>query len=139
MMLSRNRSTTRPRRHRSGGSWNALKSAYHAYSGLFWIVPRTPSLQLGIAAVVGVTALGLALRLAAVEIAVLVLFGTLLLAVEALNTSVEMLCDHVHPGIHPTIGKVKDVAAGATAITEVGGAIVFLLVVGPHAWRLIAG
>ena len=83
--------------------------------------------------------LGLLLRLATIEIAVVVLVGTLLLAVEALNTSVEMLCDHVHPEVHPMIGKVKDVAAGATAITEVGGGIVLALVLGPHAWRLIAG
>lgn len=138
-MLSSNRSRTRPQSHRAGRSWSALKSAYHAYSGLFWIVPRTPSLQLGIAAVVAVTALGFALGLATIEIAVLVLVGTVLLAVEALNTSVEMLCDHVHPEIHPTIGKVKDVAAGATAIIEVGGGVVLALVLGPHVWRLIAG
>ena len=88
---------------------------------------------------VAVTALGFALGLATIEIAALVLVGTVLLAVEALNTSVEMLCDHVHPEIHPTIGKVKDVAAGATAIIEVGGGVVLALVLGPHVWRLIAG
>ncbi|GAC1657566.1 MAG: hypothetical protein NVS9B1_15630 [Candidatus Dormibacteraceae bacterium] len=120
-------------------SWSALKSAYHAYSGLFWIVPRTPSLQLGIAGVLVVAGLGLLLRLAPTEIALIVMVGTVLLAVEALNTSVEMLCDHLHPQRHPAIGKVKDVAAGATAITEVGGVVVLVLVLGPHLWRLVAG
>jgi diacylglycerol kinase (ATP) len=119
-------------------SWNAVKSAYHAYSGLLWIVPRTPSLQLGVAAVLVVAVIGLALRLPFAEVGVLVLVGTLLLAVEALNTSVEMLCDHLHPQHHPAIGKVKDVAAGATAITEIGGGLAVALILGPHLWGMVS-
>lgn len=77
--------------------------------------------------------LGAVLRFSLVEIALLVLAGTTLLAVETLNTAIEMLCDHVQPGSHPAIGKVKDVAAGATAFCEIGGAVVLLLVLGSHA------
>jgi diacylglycerol kinase len=33
--------------------------------------------------------------------------------VETLNTALEMLCDHIHPHPDLTIGKVKNVAAGA--------------------------
>lgn len=135
-MISRRRSPSEPlERHRTS-SWNALRSAHHAYSGLFWIVPRTPSLQLGVTAVLIVAGLGVALRLAFTEIALLVLVGTVLLAAEALNTSIEMLCDHLHPQRHPAIGKVKDVAAGATAIAEVGGAVALMLILGSHLWRI---
>ncbi|MGH7777339.1 MAG: diacylglycerol kinase [Candidatus Dormibacterales bacterium] len=112
--------------------WNALRSAYHAVSGLLWVAPRTPSLKLGIVAAVGMVVLGAALRFSLAEIALLVLAGTTLLAVETLNTAVEMLCDHVEPGDHPSIGKVKDVAAGATVFCEIGGAVVLLLVLGSH-------
>jgi len=116
-------------------SWSALKSGYHAISGLLWVAPRTPSLKLGIVVVAGLVAFGLVLRLAAVEIAVIVIIGVVLLAVETLNTAIEMLCDALHPEHSPAIGKVKDVAAGATVITEIGVALVVVVVAAPHLWR----
>ena len=50
----------------------------------------------------------------------------LLLAVEALNTAIEVLCDHVTPEIHPMIKKAKDL--GSAAIFIVGSAIALVLV-----------
>ena len=124
---------TDSRRRRQG--WNAVKSARYAFSGLMWIAPRTPSLKLAIAVSVALVGLGLLLRLALVEIAVLILAATLLLAVETLNTAMEMLCDHLHPEPHPQIGRIKDVAAAATAFCEIGTAFVVLLVIVPHVTR----
>ena len=117
--------------HRSG-SWNLLRSGFHAFSGLMWVTPRTPSLRLGIVVVIVLAAGGVLLRFTGVEIAMLVLLGTLLLAVETVNTAIEMVCDLVQPHHDPRIGKIKDVAAGATAITEIGAAIVVGVLLWPH-------
>ena len=106
-------------------------------SGLMWVAPRTPSLQLGVVVVVALAAAGILLRLPAPEIAILVLAGTLLLAVETLNTALEMLCDYVQPEHSSKIGKIKDVAAGATVVTEIGGALVAAVLLGPHAWAAL--
>lgn len=38
----------------------------------------------------------------------------LMLAAEFLNTATEKLCDHLHPGHHPRIGAVKDLASAGT-------------------------
>ncbi len=114
-----------------------MKSAYHAFSGLMWVTPRTPSIRLGIAVVIVLTAVGLLLRFTSVEIALLVVVGTLLVAVETINTSIEMLCDFVEPEHNPKIGKIKDVAAGATAVTEIGGAVAVAIVLWPHVWAAI--
>jgi diacylglycerol kinase len=114
-----------------------VKSAYHAFSGLMWVAPRTPSLRLGIIVVIGLAAGGFLLRLTSVEIGILVLIGTVLLAVETLNTSIEMLCDYVQPQHDPKIGKIKDVSAGATAVTEIGGAVVVAILVWPHIWTIL--
>jgi diacylglycerol kinase len=122
--------------HRSG-SWNVVRSAYHAFSGLMWVAPRTPSLRLGIVVVIALAAFGVLLRMNGVEIALLVLVGTLLLAVETLNTAIEMLCDFVQPKHDPKIGKIKDVAAGATAVTEIGAAIVVAVLLWPHVWSAL--
>jgi diacylglycerol kinase len=119
------------------GSWHVVRSGYHAFSGLMWVAPRTPSLRLGIVVVIALAAFGVLLRMTGVEIAILVLVGTLLLAVETINTAVEMLCDYVQPQHDPKIGKIKDVAAGATAVTEIGAAIVVVVVLWPHVWAAI--
>ena len=123
-------------RHRSG-SWNVLRSAFHAFSGLMWVAPRTPSLRLGIVFVIALAAGGVLLRFTNVEIALIVLVGTLLLAVETLNTAIEMLCDFVEPKRDPKIGKIKDVAAGATAVTEIGAAVVVGVLLWPHVWAAL--
>ena len=120
-------------------SWNALKSAYHAYSGLFWVAPRTPSLRLGLVVMAVLAGAGVLLHLSFLEIAVLIGIGTVLLAVETLNTAIEMLCDRLVPERDEKIGKIKDVAAGATAVAEIGGGVMLLLLLGPHVGRLLAG
>ena len=104
-----------------------------------WVAPRTPSLRLGIVVVIALAAGGVLLHLTTAEIALLVLLGALLLAVETLNTSIEMLCDYVQPKHDPKIGKIKDVAAGATAVTEIGGAIAVVILVWPHIWAAVHG
>jgi diacylglycerol kinase (ATP) len=115
---------------RSG--WNVVRSAYHAFSGLMWVAPRTPSLRLGIVVVLALAAIGVLLRMTSVEIALLVLLGAVLLAVETLNTAIEMLCNYVQPQHDPRIGKIKDVSAGATAVTEIGAAIIVAVLLWPH-------
>jgi diacylglycerol kinase len=129
--------TKRTKPPRDSGSWNVLKSGFHAFSGLMWVAPRTPSLRLGIVVVIALAVGGVLLRLTGVEIALLVLLGTLLLAVETINTAIEMLCDVVQPLRDPRIGRIKDVAAGATAVTEIGGAIVVCVLLWPHLWAAL--
>jgi diacylglycerol kinase (ATP) len=119
-------------------SWSLLRSAYHAYSGLLWVAPRTPSLKLGIALVLVLVVLAFALGFSSTEIALLALSGTTLLAVETLNTAIELLCDRLHPDPDPVIGRVKDVAAGATAFCEIGGGIVLLVILVPHLLRWLS-
>ena len=102
-----------------------------------WVAPRTPSLRLGIVFVIALAAVGVFLRFTNIEIALLVLVGTLLLAVETINTAFEMLCDYVQPKHDPKIGKIKDVAAGATAVSEIGAAIVVAFLVWPHIWAAL--
>ena len=102
-----------------------------------WVTPRTPSLRLGIVVVIALAAVGAWLDFTSVEIALLVLLGTLLLAVETINTAVEMLCDVVQPSHDPRIGPIKDVAAGATAVTEIGGAIMVGVLLWPHLMAML--
>ncbi len=123
---------SRAAKPKTGSHWNALRSGYHAFSGLMWVTPRSPSIRLGIVVVILLAIGGVVMRFTSVEIAMLVLVGALLLAVETLNTAIEMLCDFVEPERNPRIGKIKDVAAGATGVTEIGGVIVVAILLWPH-------
>ena len=109
-----------------------LASAYHAYSGLWWVAPRTPSLKVAMAALVVLLGVGIAMGFGPVEIALLILSGTVILATETVNTAIELLCDRLHPDPDEVIGRVKDVAAGATALCELGATSVFVVMLVPH-------
>jgi len=53
----------------------------------------------------------------------------LIFASELLNSAVEILIDHMHPDIHPTIGQVKDVLAGMVLIVSLTALAVGVLAI----------
>ena len=48
----------------------------------------------------------------------------LVLVAEMANTAIETLADRLHPGQHPEIGVVKDVAAGAVLVATIMAIVV---------------
>ena len=70
--------------------------------------------------------------LPSVEIALLAVTATLVLAAEVLNTAVEMLTDLLHPGRGPAAAAVKDVAAGAVMLAAGVAVAVGLLLFFPR-------
>jgi diacylglycerol kinase len=66
---------------------------------------------------------------------VVLMIGTVF-AVEALNTAIEELCDHVTPEEHPKIGKVKDFGSGASLLIGVTAIIIGLIIFIPHLMNL---
>src|SRR3989338_8363962 len=51
-----------------------------------------------------------------------------MLSVEALNTAIEEICDHVTPEQHARIGKIKDIGSGAAFIMWCAALIVGLII-----------
>ena len=49
----------------------------------------------------------------------------LVLAVECLNTAIEKLCDHLHPGRHDAIGFIKDMGSAAVLCVTLIAALVW--------------
>ena len=49
----------------------------------------------------------------------------LMLGAEFLNTAIEKLCDHLHPGRHARIGIVKDLASAGAFLTQIIAALVW--------------
>ena len=74
----------------------------------------------------GVVALLIALRPAAIWWALLLMNCGLVLAAELINTALEHALDHLHPEIHPAIKVSKDCAAGAVLIFRLSAMGTFL-------------
>jgi diacylglycerol kinase (ATP) len=51
----------------------------------------------------------------------------LVMAAELANTALETLIDHLHPEIHPQIGKAKDIMAGMVLVMSIASLLVGLL------------
>ena len=59
--------------------------------------------------------------------ALIVLSATLVFAAELANSAIEALADHLHPELHPVVGKVKDMLAGMVLVMSVGAGIVGMI------------
>lgn len=114
----------------------------HAVNGLRAAWRLEASVRTHAAATVAVTALLTVSHAPAVWWAVMALTVGAVVSSELLNTAVEALADHLHPGHHPAIGLCKDVAAGAVLVSTlaalaVGAAFVVGHVLPWLGWRLV--
>jgi glucan phosphoethanolaminetransferase (alkaline phosphatase superfamily)/diacylglycerol kinase len=62
----------------------------------------------------------------------LLVIAILLLSIEAINTSIEKLCNYITPAINEEVKKVKDLAAGAILLLVVLYSGIFFIVIGKH-------
>ena len=104
----------RPIRERLGFAWAGLVEAY-ARESSFRVHVRT----LAAAAVVL-----LAVRPAPAWWAAIAIVAALVLAFEMLNSALEGLIDLLHPGIHPEIKVIKDMASAAVLVAGLGAVAV---------------
>jgi diacylglycerol kinase len=103
----------------------------HAWTGilLFFRTERNARIEM-VAACVAV-GLSLWLQLSAIEFAIILLCIAVVLSAEAFNSTIERLADIHHPGIHPDIKALKDIAAGAVLIASILSFIIGLLLFVP--------
>ena len=79
-----------------------------------------------------VIVLSFGLGLSKTEFLIMILTIGIVLSVEALNTAIEELCDHVTPEEHPNIGRIKDLGSGASLVIGIAAIIVGLFIFIPH-------
>ena len=107
-----------------------LKGFVYAFNGLviFFRHERNGRIQLLMAIVV--VLLGWGVRLSAGEWIVVLGCIATVLSFEMINSSIEKICNLVHPTHHPAVKTIKDLAAAAVLfvafISAIIGAIIFL-------------
>ena len=101
-----------------------------AVRGLRALLLHEPNARLHLLATVLVAAAGFVLRLSTLEWCAVAGAIALVWAAEAFNTSVETLCDLLHPEAHPLVARAKDVAAAGVLCAALGAAVIGGLVLG---------
>ena len=108
-----------------------------ASRGLIYLLTRDAGGRLHALCAVAVTGMGIALRVSALEWAVLSLATGAVIAAEGLNTAVEKLADRVTTEREEAIRLLKDVSAGAVLASAIGAAGAALAIFGPKLLALL--
>ncbi|HLO38436.1 MAG TPA: diacylglycerol kinase family protein [Lacibacter sp.] len=114
-----------------------MKRFIHAITGLISAIRSEVNMRIHIIASVLVCIAGFYFQIASVEWLILILCIVLVISFELVNTSIEELCNMVHPEHHPIIKKVKDIAAAAVLVAAVGSVIAALIIFLPKLISLI--
>lgn len=101
-----------------------------AFRGLFAAIKEELSLKIHLAAFAAVSILCIYLEISLTEYALVLLFSSMVISLELINTALEKLCDRLHPERHKAIAFVKDVSAAGVLVAAAGAfifACIFLL------------
>jgi undecaprenol kinase len=89
-----------------------------ATQGIAAALKREKSMRTHLAALLAVVLVLAVCRATPMWWALMLMACALVLVTELLNTALEELADHLHPGQHPAIGRAKDMAAGAVLLAS---------------------
>ena len=111
------------------GRWFSFSAAF---IGAVHVIRTQPNAWIELTALVVVAAAATYFHVSAIEWSVLLMCIFGVLALEAVNTSVEAIIDLVSPHYHPLAKIAKDAAAGALVFAVLGSLCVAVAVFGPH-------
>lgn len=110
---------------------NRIKSVGWAFKGALILLRTEASIKIQFAIAVLVTIAGFYFNISATEWLFQVAMIGLVMSIEGVNTSIEYIADFIHPEHHSSIGRIKDVAAGAVFISAVSAIIVAVIIYYP--------
>ncbi len=115
-----------------------LRSFGYAIEGVSYLIRTQRSARIEITIGLLVVVLAVWLDITPVQWAVLVLAMALVLALEALNTAIEIAVTLASPERQPLAKAAKDVAAASVLVGAIGAAAVGLLILAPPLLARIA-
>jgi len=103
----------------------------YAFKGAWYLLKTESSIQIQFVIAIGVTIAGFYYDISKTEWMIQIGFIGLVMSIEALNTAVEYVADFIHPEHHQSIGRIKDIAAGAVFIASVAAVIAAIVIYFP--------
>jgi len=104
----------------------------YAFQGLFALLKSERNFQIHLIALIAAVCFGFYFDISRFEWIAILLISAAVLSAEAINSSIEKLCDHLNPEKHNVIKKVKDTAAGAVLILAIFAIIIGLVIFIPY-------
>lgn len=115
-----------------------LKSFGYAIDGLVELLRTQRNFRVHLAVALLAVLLAAALAFSVVEWAILVLTIALVLAMEGLNTGIEIAVTLASPERRPEAKAAKDIAAGVVLLSAIASVVIGGLLFLPHVQRLLS-
>ena len=109
-----------------------MRSFGYAFEGVAYILRTQSNARIEIAIAIGAVALAAWLGISTAEWAILVLTIVIVLALEWMNTALELAVSLASPEKHPSAKAAKDVAAACVLLSAVASVLVGLLLFVPR-------
>jgi diacylglycerol kinase len=112
-------------------SWIArLKSFRYAWAGILYFFKKEHNARIHLGAAGIVLFLSYYFKVSQTEFLMILFFIVLVWITEMLNTAIERIMDFLSPELHPAVGIIKDIAAGAVLVASaaafVAGSVIFI-------------
>ena len=114
-----------------------IASFVYAFRGLWYALRTQRNAKVHVTIAILAIVMGLALRISAVEFAMVFVAITGVFMAELFNTVFELCVDLASPEYHPLAKVAKDMAAGGVLLSAMLSIVIGLLVFGPHLWALL--
>jgi len=108
-----------------------IKGVLYSLKGGIELLRTEPSIQVQAGVAILITIAGFYFEISRMEWIAQTLCIGLVMGIEGINTAIEEIADFIHPERHPTIGRLKDIAAGAVGIAALITIVVASLIYVP--------
>lgn len=105
-----------------------LKSFSNAFQGIYAVFNSQINFRIQLGFTLLALILGIFLSISVIEWAIVTVLIGQVLSLEAINTSLEILCDTIESGYSKPIKKVKDIAAAAVLVSSITSLIVGIII-----------
>ncbi len=110
---------------------NRLKSVRYAFNGALYLCKTEASIQIQLVIALIIIAAGFYFNISTTEWLVQIAMIGLVMSMEGINTAVEYIADFIHPDLHASIGRIKDIAAGAVFIASIASVVIAIIIYYP--------
>jgi diacylglycerol kinase len=110
----------------------------YASNGILWLLKTQKNYRIHVALSVLAIILGWFLMLSYNEFLIVITYIVFGLAIEAVNSSIEVACDLIDTNPREDIKIVKDVAAGAMLIFAIGAVVISVIIYVPKLLQLLS-
>lgn len=107
---------------------NRIKSVGYAFKGALYLIKTEASIKIQFAIAILLTIAGFYFEISKTEWLFQIAFIGLVMSLEGVNTAIEYIADFIHPDLHASIGRIKDIAAGAVFIAATASVIAGLVI-----------